>query len=104
MLLTGLGVTLQYTPQLHPRPEKTGTIEPHQTGKAWANWRRGPAERAPQYHRCRGTAVRHTGFSLEMGISLRKCATKCAYTPLEHYKSLVNFYGFRAKNGHTPTV
>ena len=33
------------TPQLHPTPEKTGTIEPDQTGQAWADWRRGPAAR-----------------------------------------------------------
>ena len=64
------------TPQLYPRPEKTGTIEPHQTGQAWADWRRGPAarggrggqqqrERSPQHHGSRGTAVRHTGVYTE---------------------------------------
>ena len=64
------------TPQLYPRPEKTGTIEPHQTGQAWADWRRGPAarggrggqqqrERSPQHHGSRGTAVRHTGECIQ---------------------------------------
>ena len=35
--------------------------------------------------------------------------TKFVYTPFEHYQCLPleflpNFYGFEAKNGHTPTV
>ena len=33
------------TSQLYPRPKKTGTIESHQTGQAWADWRRGLAAR-----------------------------------------------------------
>ena len=63
-------------------------------------------------------------FSLRMRSSLRGSATKFAYTTFENYKCLSvvhsltgcnehawrdynclpNFYGFAAKNGHTPTV
>ena len=86
------------TPQLYPRPEKTGTIEPHQTGQAWADWRRGPGarggrggqqqrERSPQHHGSRGTAVRHTGECIQnqktnSGSCLRNLCTHRRAVPM----------------------
>ena len=106
------------TPQLPPSHEKIGTIEPDQTGQAWADWRRGlPREAGVAASNSASAAPNTTALGarpyvipefciqnekFNSGVCLR--LTGFVYTPDERYQCLPNFYGFPAKNGHTPTV